>query len=153
MGQEVYFEITDRSDIIRIEPIGWTHSNADHDWDKNWVHAKIAVKGGAFRGQFCCDLMTTEFELFKRELTTVYKTLNGIARFKTLEGQVEIIIQGDGYGHFNANCEAIDDPGSGNKLKMNLTFDQTYIPDLIRQLNNIVKLFPIQGTELKIHNE
>lgn len=153
MEEEIYFEIARSSDKIRIEPFGWAHPKADNDWDKNWVHSKITIRGGAFSGQFTCDLMTTEFELFKREVKSIYKYLNGTAKFKTLENQIEITIQGDGFGHFKVDCAAMNEPGTGNKLNIELAFDQTYIPDLLRQLDIIVKSFPIQGTEFKISNE
>jgi hypothetical protein len=153
MDKKIYFEITDGPDIIRIEPLRWTHKEADLNWDKNWIHSKITVKGGAFRGQFNCDLMTIDFELFKRELKETYKSLKGTAKFKTLEGQIEINIKGDGLGHFEIECETIDEPGTGNNLEIRMAFDQTYIPDLLRQLDDIIKEFPIQGTELKVRNE
>jgi hypothetical protein len=153
MEDEIYFEITDGPDIIKIEPLHWTHPNSDNDWDKNWIRSKITVKGGAFRGQFGCDLMTTDFELFKRELKKTYDFLKGKAEFKTLEEQIQIKIEGDGLGHFTVDCEVMDDAGTGNKLNISMAFDQTQIPDLVRHLDKIIKQFPIQGTELKVVNE
>ena len=153
MKEELYFEITNGPDIIKIEPLRWTHSDAEIDWDKNWIQSRITVKGGAFRGQFNCDLMTTEFELFKRELKTLYSKLTGQATFKTLEGQIEIKIEGDGLGHLTIDCEAMDEAGIGNRLNIAMSCDQTQIPDYLRQLDKIIKEFPIRGTELKIRNE
>jgi hypothetical protein len=97
--------------------------------------------------------MTTDFELFKRELKATYKNLNGTAKFKTLEGQIEINMRGDRLGHFEIECVAMDEPGTGNQLEIRMGFDQTYIPDLLRQLDNIISEYPIQGTELKVRNE
>ena len=62
MIDDIYFEITAGPDVIRIEPLKWTHANAELDWDRNWIHSQITIAGGAFRGQFDCDLMTTDFE-------------------------------------------------------------------------------------------
>lgn len=153
MIDDIYFEITDGPDIIKIEPLKWTHSDAELDWDKNWIHSRIIVKGGAFRGQFYCDLMTTDFELFKRGLKKTYDSLKGQAEFKTLEGQIQIKIEGDGLGHFTVDCEVRDEAGIGNKLHVVMAFDQTQIPDFVKQLDKIIKQFPIQGTELKVVNE
>ena len=107
MIDDIYFEITDGPDIIRIELLKWTHTDAELDWDKNWIHSQITVKGGAFRGQFYCDLMTTDFELFKRGLKKIFDSLRGQAEFKTPEGQIHIKIEGDGLGHFTVDCEAV----------------------------------------------
>lgn len=153
MIDDIYFEITDGPDIIKVEPLKWTHTDAELDWDKNWIHSQITIKGGAFRGQFYCDLMTTDFELFKRELKKLYDSLKGRAEFKTLEGQIHIKIEGDGLGHFSVDCDVMDKAGIGNRLNVEMAFDQTQIPDFVRQLDKIVKQFPIQGTELKVVNE
>lgn len=153
MEQEIYFEITDGPDLIKIEPLRWTHIDAELDWDKNWIHSRISIKGGAFRGQFNCELLTRDFELFKRQLKSAYKNLNETATFDTLEGQIEIKCVGDGLGHFKVDCIALDEPGIGNELNLKMIFDQTSIPDLIRQLDTITKTFPIQGTLLNLENE
>jgi hypothetical protein len=153
MDDEIYFEITDGPDIIKIEPLQWTHPNSDNDWDKNWIRSRITVKGGAFRGPFGCDLFSSDFELFKRQLKKAYDNLRETATFKTMEGQIEISCVGDGLGHFTVDCKAMDEAGTGNELNLTMTFDQTSIPDIIRQLDSITKMFPIQGTELNVQNE
>jgi hypothetical protein len=153
MEDEIYFEITDGSNVIKIEPLLWTYPDSDNDWDRNWISSRITIKGGTFEGKFSCDLLSSDFELFKRDLNKVYDNLNEIATFKTIEGQIEIKCIGDGLGHFAVKCKAMDEPGTGNELNISISFDQTFIPELVRQLNKIIKAFPIQGTELKVRNE
>lgn len=153
MEQEIYFEITDGPDIVKIEPLRWTHTDAEIDWDRNWVHSRISIKGGAFRGQFNCDLLTRDFELFKRQLKSAYKNLNETVTFDTMEGQIEIKCVGDGLGHFQVDCKARDEAGISNELNVTMSFDQTAIPNLVRQLDKITTTFPIQGTELNVRNE
>ena len=153
MIDDIYFEITDGTDIIKIEPLKWTYADAELDWDKNCIHSQITIKGGAFSGQFYCDLMTTDFELFKRELKKTYDSLKGQAEFKTLEGQIKLKIEGDGLGHFTVDCDLTDEAGIGNKLHVAMAFDQTQIPYFVKQLDKIIKQFPIQGTELTVANE
>src|SRR5688572_3782594 len=99
MEDDFFFEITNGQDSIKIEPLGLAHPDATGDWDKNWIQSRVTVKGGAFRGQFNCYLMTTDFELFKRQLKPLYDSLQGQAEFKTLEDQIGIICTGDGLGH------------------------------------------------------
>lgn len=80
-------------------------------------------------------------------------TLNDTATFKTLEGQIEVRCVGDGIGHFTVECSAMDQPGIGNELNVTMSFDQTIIPDLLRQLDKITRTFPIQGTDVNVRNE
>ena len=147
-----YFELKDSGDFIRIGLINLTHPNAENDWDRNWIRSKVTVKAGGFSGQFECNLMTTDFERFKRGLSILYDKLDGTASFDTIEGQVTIKIMGDGIGHLVADCSVMDDAGLGNKLEFEINFDQTVIPDLVRQLDEITWAFPISG-DLKIKNE
>ena len=151
-NESIYFELKDSGDFIRIELINLNYPNAELDWDRNWIKSKVIVRAGGFSGQFQCDLMTTDFERFKQSLSQLYDKLDGTASFDTIEGQIEIKINGDGIGHFEADCSVMDDAGMGNKLDFEINFDQTIIPEMVRQLNNITKTFPISG-DLKIKNE
>lgn len=140
-----YFEIKESGNLIKIEVVGMENPNAEDDWDKNWLNCMISVQAGPFSGKFKANLMTTDFELFKRGIIKIYDKLDGVAIFKTLESQVDIKIIGDGIGHLKAECEVIDNVGIGNKLEFEIDFDQTQIPELINQLEKITKEFPIKG--------
>ena len=143
----IYFEIKDSGDFIRIDLLNLTYPNAEDDWDRNWIKSKIKVKAGAFTGVFQAELMTTDFEKFKQEISKLYEKLDGRANFDTLEGQISIKIKGDGIGHFEADCFVMDFAGTGNKLDFEINFDQTMITDIVSQLDNITKVFPVQGFE------
>jgi len=141
----------DSGDFVRIDVNGLKYPNAELDWDRNWLSSVISVKAGAFSGKFKANLMTTDFEIFKRELKIVYKNLDRAATFEGIESQVTINIKGDGIGHLNAKCWLMDFAGTGNELKFEIDFDQTQIPELINQLERITAEFPTTG-ELKIKN-
>jgi len=140
-----YFELKDSGDFIRIGLSKLNYPNAELDWDRNWIKSNVEVKAGGFSGQFECDLMTTDFERFKQSLSKLYDKLDGTASFNSYEGQVEIKIEGDGIGHFVADCSVMDNVGIGNQLDFEINFDQTIIPEMLRQLNCITKIFPILG--------
>jgi hypothetical protein len=149
---DLYFEIRDAGDIIRLEPIQVYDDASQLDWDRNWVKTKVAVKGGAFSGQFTADLMTTDFELFKRDLKNLDKDFKGTAKLSPLEGQLILNIVGDGLGHFETKCNVTDQPGYGSTLSFSFSFDQTELPRLINELDKITKTFPIRGN-FSIRNE
>ena len=149
---ETNFEICDAGDIIRLEPIQVYDDTSQLDWDRNWVRTKVTVKGGAFSGQFTADLMTTDFELFKRDIKNLDKDFKGTAKLEPLEGQIIINVTGDGLGHFEVKCEATDQPGYGGTLSFSLSFDQTELHRLINELDKITKAFPING-DFSIKNE
>ena len=147
----LYFEIRDTENFIRIYVNGLNYPNAELDWDRNWVNTLVLVKAGAFNGEFKADSMTTDFEIFKKELKALYQNLDREATFKGIESQVTIRVQGDGIGHLKTECSLLDYAGTGNELKCELEFDQTQLPELIDQLEQITIAFPTTG-ELKIKN-
>lgn len=149
---DLYFEISDSGDIIRLEPSHLTYPNAELDWDRNWVRTKVTVKGGVFSGEYMAEFMTTDFEIFKQQLKMLDNDFSGMATFGPLEQQLILKIKGDGIGHFEVDCEATPEPHLGQSLTFTMTFDQTIIKDLVRQLDVITKKFPING-DFKIKNE
>ncbi len=151
--QEVYFELFDDGDIVRLEPLELIKYYSDLDWDKNWIKTKVTVKGGKFSGQYSGDFMTVDFEKFKQELSQLYDNLKGTANFNDLEGYLELKIIGDGIGHFEVNVKACDQPGiNASELTFTMGFDQTGLKELVNQLDRITKSFPIIG-DFKIKSE
>lgn len=149
---EIYFELSDAGDIVRLEPIELIDYKSNLDWDRNWVKTKITVKGGAFSGQYQADIMTVDFEKFKQELSKLYDNLKGGAIFEDLEHALQLKILGDGNGHFKVQVTANDSPGiDSSKLGFTMAFDQTEIKSLVNQLDKITKAFPITG-DFKIKN-
>jgi len=149
---DLYFEICNAGEIIRLEPIQASDDTSQLDWDRNWIRTNVTVKGGAFSGQYTADFMTTDFELFKRDIKNLDKDFKGIAKLEPLEGQLVLNIVGDGLGHFEVNCKATDQPGYGGTLSFVLSFDQTELARLINELDKITKAFPIKG-DCNIKNE
>ena len=149
---DLYFEIFDGGDLIRLEPIQVYDDTSQLDWDRNWVRTKVTVKGGVFSGQFTADFITTDFELFKRDLKNLDKDFKGVAKLEPLEGQLVLNIAGDGLGHFEVKCKATDQPRYGGTLSFVLSFDQTELARLINELDKITKAFSIKG-DFNIKNE
>ncbi|MBI5540796.1 MAG: hypothetical protein HY951_12100 [Bacteroidia bacterium] len=150
--QDLFFEISDSVNFVRLEPIALVRENSQLDWDNNWIKTKVIVNCGAFSGQFVADFMTVDFEKFKQEFELLYSNFKGSAIFSGLEKQLELNILGDGLGHFEVNVKASDKPNEGNELTFLLSFDQTQIKELIWQLDTITKRFPIVG-DFKIKNK
>lgn len=151
--QDIYLELFDAGDLVRLEPIELIKYDSDIDWDKNWVKTQVTVKGGKFSGQYLGEFMTVDFEKFKQELSRLYDNLKGTANFNDLEGYLELKIDGDGIGHFEIQVKACDQPGiNGSELTFSMAFDQTELKELVNQLDRITKQFPISG-DFKIKNE
>jgi hypothetical protein len=151
--QDIYFEISNNGNLIRLEPIESVKYDSELDWDKNWIKTKVIVKGGNFAGQYFGDFLTIDLENFKLDLHRLYDNLNSTVRFCDLEGYLDIRIIGDGIGHFVVKVRACDVPGIyGSELSFEMTFDQTEIKGLERQLYEITKRYPMIG-EFRTRNQ
>lgn len=147
------FELIDNDFSLQIVPLRLMFPEAQTDRDKNLISTKIIINAGGFKGDYTGEIMTVDFERFKQGLKRLYDNLNGYANFDCLDRFLTIKINGDGLGHFNADCEAIDNPGfEERRLNFTLHFDQTQINNLVYQLDLITKKFPITG-DFKIKNE
>ena len=79
---------------------------------------------------------------FKEQLEPVYRNLEGVAEFKTIEDQLAIKIEVDKLGHVEASGFFIDDFASGNKLNFNISYDQTLLWHTISEIDEaLVELF------------
>lgn len=147
------FELIDNDFSLQIEPLRLMFPDDKTDWARNMISTKIIINAGGFKADYIAEIMTVDFEKFKQGLKRLYDNLSGYANFDCLERYLTIKIKGDGLGHFNADCEAIDKPGfEESRLSFTLHFDQTQINDLVYQIDLITKEFPING-DFKIKNE
>jgi|GEM_PF-774268 len=108
----------------------------------DWVDVQIRVEAGSFTGMFYASLQVHDFVYLRSEFNRLYNDLTGLMKFEAQEEQLYLEIIGDGKGHFEANCVARDKAGMGNKLEFALSFDQTFIPPILRDLDKIITQYP-----------
>ena len=132
---------------LLIEALRRSHPNATDYWDGNWIHCTIEVTVGGFRGRVDADLRSTDFVSFRKGLEAVYSQLNGEASLETMEGWIALRLAGNGRGHFALDCELLDQPGFGNRLRFRLPpLDQTELPPCVEALRRIEAAFPVAGS-------
>lgn len=118
-------------------------------WDGNWIETEARIVAGSFHGVICENLRSEELDGLKAQMIGLYRNLEGQASLETREGWLNIQIEGDGIGHFVANCEAKDRVSDGNILTFSLQFDQTDIHEIVRDLESILEQFPVVGSSEK----
>jgi len=118
------------------------YPDAENEWDNQWLRVNIAVKAGAFNGSFTAGMMISEFKILHDYFSLLYNNLKGEIAFESIEYNLEMNIKGDGIGHFNAQVTARDDTFEGAVIKFHINFDQTFLPEIINQLEDIIKTYP-----------
>jgi hypothetical protein len=110
-----------------------------YDWAKALVHVEV----GAFKGELEIYICVSDMIRFKEQLEPVYRNLEGVAEFKTIEDQLAIKIEVDKLGHVQASGFVLDDFVSGNKLDFNISYDQTLLWHTISEIDEaLFELFP-----------
>lgn len=79
------------------------------------------------------------------ELSALLSSLQGNAKYHSLEE--DIILDGriDEFGSIEWNCVAHHPHGMGAKLEFRFTADQSYLPDLVFQLTKELDKYPVRG--------
>jgi hypothetical protein len=131
---------------VAVRALSRNHPGLFDYWDANWVTCEVEIAAGGFRGAFPANLRSEEFRAFLEEAESLSRTLDGAASFSTMEGQLAFALAGDGKGHVRVQGEAVDAPGSDNRLQFSFDIDQTYLPQICRSLEVILAAFPVVGT-------
>ncbi len=97
---------------ICIKVLGRMHPGCVDFWDGNWLVSPTKVSIGGFTGEVAAGLRTDELRDFRVELEGLYRDLEGVARFKTLEGWLEIEVVARHGGHLAVAGNVMDRPGS-----------------------------------------
>lgn len=108
----------------------------------DWVSATISVHAGAFSASIDATLVTCDFPRFRTQLESLYKTLSGSATFDTIERQLLMNCVGNERGGIEINGIVQDRFGDGNELTFRFDIDQTYLPKVISELQEIEVEFP-----------
>jgi hypothetical protein len=114
-------------------------------WDGNWISSDVDIVAGGMRAAFRAELRSEEFQSFLDEAEALNRSLDGVATFSTAEGQLTVTLTGDPAGRVRLAGEAADAPGSGNRLHFAFEIDQSYLPQICRQLQLLLEAFPVVG--------
>ena len=121
------------------------HPNLFDYWDGNWISSEVEIVAGGTRAAFRADLRSEEFQAFLDEAEALARSLDGVATFSTMEGQLTVSITGDPAGRLHVEGEARDAPGSANRLHFGFEIDQSYLPQICRSLAVLLAAFPVVG--------
>ena len=114
-------------------------------WDGNWLACHIAVAAGGCRAKCSASLRAEEISDFHDALTALVAGTVSDAAFTTLEAQLELRLHRHATGRVRVTGSVQDRPGDGNTLQFALELDQSYLPDSLAQLGQLVTRFPVRG--------
>lgn len=128
---------------------------SEEDNSGNWLHTKVDIAAGSFRGTYTTHLHITEFARFRDELLdlnanlTRRETTNRTAAFRSARGTLRLSVEARHAETFTATCEASDGSANDTLLLFTLKFDRAALPDIVRNLNLMLAEFPL-NTEANV---
>lgn len=130
-------------EYVAIRVYGRKYPQASHDFDSDWLAARIDLRIGGFSASVIAQLRSVDFARFLKGTTSVYEELEGNAKFDTLEDWLSIELTGNGRGQIEAEIEMRDDPSIANKLVAKLHLDRTYLRSTLDGLREVVRRYPV----------
>jgi hypothetical protein len=106
-----------------------------------WLVIDVKVYAGGFEGAISDYASIGHLSSFANQLENLYQKLQGKAIFGTIDGKFSVELQGDGKGHIKAQFDVMDDIA---RLKFDAELDQTFLPELIKQVRAISTAFSTQ---------
>ena len=108
---------------------------------KNWAQAHVSLSVEGFVCNIDAFFDKADFTTFLRQLTSMNHTLLGVASLEPLDRQFALSIKIDSTGHLHIVGEAWSRAIYRNKLSFEFGLDQSYLPDPIKQLEQIVNVW------------
>ena len=138
--------IQESGNYLIIEDLKYSYSNdkEDDSYDRNWLNGLISLKAGKFAGKYSAYFQTIDFYNLKEQLEILYNDLNGTVKFSTLEDQLKMEFIGDGLGHFQVDCKAVEEAGVGSELNFIINIDQTDLKSIINELIQLTQNLPVR---------
>lgn len=124
-----------------------SHPSATDFWDGGWLRTPITGSIGGFLIRVPdAQLRSDELQEFMNQLRALHQQLTGTARLRSMEDWLDLTITGDGSGRLTVEGAVSDCPGVGNTLSFNINgYDQTFLPDLLAQLDEVMASYPVPG--------
>jgi len=134
---------SERDNHVGIDVLARPNAASPSPWDHDWLTVRIRVAGGAFSGGYEATIRTHDLARFRGELADLHGRLSGTATFSCDENWLHLEVKGDGRGHIDVRCEARDDPTFGACLQYTIAIDQTYLPKVLAELDEVLAHFPV----------
>jgi hypothetical protein len=136
----------ERYERVAIDVSGYAYPKRTGEYhDDNWLCVQVSVAAGSFHVSYDAMFQVAELEKFEAQISSLYKSPEQAARFETLEGQLSLELSGNRLGAVTLRGVAEDQPGLGNRLHFSLKLDQTQVGSALRQLRELLILYPVRG--------
>ena len=130
---------------IEIDILSREYPNSFDYWDGNWLVSNVKIEIPGYYVDFNASLRTDDIRDFVNELKLMNRNLSGKAMMKNLDSFIHFECEIDRLGQINWSGETCYPAGSGAVLNFTFVSNQSYLHDLIKELDDIIHVFPVIG--------
>ncbi|HEY4474030.1 MAG TPA: hypothetical protein VI957_02625 [Candidatus Paceibacterota bacterium] len=139
--------ITEKPDIefgpLRIWVHGRQFPESEDYWDGNWLLATAHYNSIEATGAI---ITTDEIRSLMQDCQKVLQAGAGTIDLACTEPYIQLHLESDTLGHLNGKIEITPDPAK-EVHEYRVEFDQSYLPNVIRQCESVLKQYPIKGNK------
>jgi hypothetical protein len=132
---------------LTIEVHGYQHPGVEDQDDANWLSCTLTVKAGPITGGYKSSFTTYDLIRLHDDLKNVLTTLTGVVSFENTESDIEFNIEFNKRGGAAVNGVAHPNRWQGASLRFRLETDQSTLSQTLRQLEAVLRRFPIKQTQ------
>ena len=134
---------------IRIGPFAlWVHrrqSEATVDpWWIDEIECRVVVSSADTTAVLTGTIPSRNLHFFAEELAKLNETLSGSAGLDGFDMGVVVVVEpADATGHLRSQFRLWPGGAWNGELKAEFAFDQTYLPQLLREVRRVLARFPV----------
>lgn len=135
-----------RIDALSLWVLGREFPDSRDTWDGNWLRVVATCVGAGSRVEVSGPILdTASFAGFLSQLEVMATSLSGSAELSSLEPELKLVLQySDAQSHIEGKLEITADH-LRESHSFALTISQKSLPEIIRQLQDIMAAFPPRG--------
>lgn len=139
------FHLYGENTLVEIDVLSREYPASTSYWDGNWVQSNVKVEIPGYTANFYASLRTDEIESFLNELRLMYQNLSGTANLRNMDEVIHFECKMNKRGTIHWAGKTCYPAGSGAELHFEFVSDQSYLIELIRELEEIIVIHPIIG--------
>ena len=142
---EHIIEIWGNGAFVRLGFSHRAYPEAQDYWDGNWVVTRIQAETQGFKADFTDQVHLGDVVRFYEQVIKLDATLSGEATLAMMEEYLTVTGTLDIRGGLNWSAMLAQPFRRDNQLQFTFRADQSYLPELIQQLEGVLIEFQIRG--------
>ena len=138
-------EIRGEGAFVRLGFSHWASPEAQDYWDGNWVVTRIQAETQGYKANFTDQVHLGDVVRFYEQVMKMNVTLTGEATLAMMEEYLTVTGTLDARGCVNWSAMLAQPFKRDNRLQFAFHADQSYLPELIQQLEGVLMEFQVRG--------